>query len=136
MTQAADVVVIGGGPSGLAAGCHLRRLGVDFVILDVQATPGGAWQHTWDSLPPPSSVSAAPPVTPPVGSRRCCGFDLQADLLVHVRGMSILRISRPAERSGVRPSTLRFYESAGPLPARNAPCRSGSRPSARSSRTT
>ncbi|ATW46904.1 ArsO family NAD(P)H-dependent flavin-containing monooxygenase [Streptomyces peucetius] len=50
MTQVADVVVIGGGQSGLAAGYHLRRLGVDFVILDARATPGGAWQHTWDSL--------------------------------------------------------------------------------------
>ncbi|WP_329553649.1 ArsO family NAD(P)H-dependent flavin-containing monooxygenase [Streptomyces sp. NBC_00696] len=45
-----DVVVIGGGQSGLAAGYHLRRLGVDFVILDAQSTPGGAWQHTWNSL--------------------------------------------------------------------------------------
>ncbi|UYQ63390.1 ArsO family NAD(P)H-dependent flavin-containing monooxygenase [Streptomyces peucetius] len=45
-----DVVVIGGGQSGLAAGYHLRRLGVDFVVLDAQSAPGGAWQHTWDSL--------------------------------------------------------------------------------------
>ncbi|WP_432059416.1 ArsO family NAD(P)H-dependent flavin-containing monooxygenase [Streptomyces sp. S1] len=45
-----DVVVIGGGQAGLAAGYHLRRLGLDFAILDVQPTPGGAWQHTWDSL--------------------------------------------------------------------------------------
>lgn len=44
------MVVIGGGQAGLAAGYHLRRLGVDFVILDGQSTPGGAWQHTWDSL--------------------------------------------------------------------------------------
>ncbi|MFD3665246.1 ArsO family NAD(P)H-dependent flavin-containing monooxygenase [Streptomyces sp. NPDC058659] len=50
MTQVVDVVVIGGGQAGLAAGYHLRRLGLDFVILDSQATPGGAWQHTWDSL--------------------------------------------------------------------------------------
>lgn len=50
MTQQAEVVVIGGGQAGLAAGYHLRRLGVDFVILDAQSTPGGAWQHTWDSL--------------------------------------------------------------------------------------
>ncbi|MFG2332901.1 ArsO family NAD(P)H-dependent flavin-containing monooxygenase [Streptomyces sp. NPDC048604] len=50
MTQVVDVVVIGGGQSGLAAGYHLRRLGLDFVILDAQGTPGGAWQHTWDSL--------------------------------------------------------------------------------------
>jgi putative flavoprotein involved in K+ transport len=45
-----DVVVIGGGQSGLAAGYHLRRLGIEHVILDAQAAPGGAWQHTWDSL--------------------------------------------------------------------------------------
>jgi putative flavoprotein involved in K+ transport len=44
------VVVIGGGQSGLAAGYHLRRLGIDFVVLDAQTTAGGSWQHTWDSL--------------------------------------------------------------------------------------
>ncbi|WRZ95114.1 ArsO family NAD(P)H-dependent flavin-containing monooxygenase [Streptomyces sp. NBC_01007] len=50
MTPATQVVVIGGGQAGLAAGYHLRRLGIEFVILDAQATPGGAWQHTWESL--------------------------------------------------------------------------------------
>ncbi|MGW5433253.1 ArsO family NAD(P)H-dependent flavin-containing monooxygenase [Streptomyces sp. NPDC004059] len=50
MTQTPQVVVIGGGQAGLAAGYHLRRFGIDFVILDAQTTPGGAWQHTWDSL--------------------------------------------------------------------------------------
>ncbi|AWN30510.1 ArsO family NAD(P)H-dependent flavin-containing monooxygenase [Streptomyces sp. NEAU-S7GS2] len=50
MTSRVDVVVVGGGQAGLAAGYHLRRLGLDFVVLDAEATPGGAWQHTWDSL--------------------------------------------------------------------------------------
>ncbi|MBC9717528.1 NAD(P)/FAD-dependent oxidoreductase [Streptomyces sp. TRM66268-LWL] len=50
MTSSVDVVVIGGGQAGLAAGYHLRRLGLDFVVLDAQAAAGGAWQHTWDSL--------------------------------------------------------------------------------------
>ncbi|MCZ0983031.1 ArsO family NAD(P)H-dependent flavin-containing monooxygenase [Streptomyces diastatochromogenes] len=50
MTQVVDVVVIGGGQSGLAAGYHLRRLGLDFAILDARQTPGGAWPQTWDSL--------------------------------------------------------------------------------------
>ncbi|WP_282703104.1 ArsO family NAD(P)H-dependent flavin-containing monooxygenase [Streptomyces sp. CC219B] len=49
-TRHAQVVVIGGGQSGLAAGYHLRRLGLDFIILDAQPEPGGAWQHAWDSL--------------------------------------------------------------------------------------
>ncbi|MFI9119700.1 ArsO family NAD(P)H-dependent flavin-containing monooxygenase [Streptomyces bikiniensis] len=48
--RTADVVVIGGGQAGLAAGYHLRRAGLGFVILDADPAPGGAWQHTWDSL--------------------------------------------------------------------------------------
>lgn len=50
MTGTSQVVVIGGGQCGLAAGYHLRRLGIVFVILDAQATAGGAWQNTWESL--------------------------------------------------------------------------------------
>lgn len=50
MTRTTQAVVIGGGQAGLAAGYHLRRLGLDFVILDAQAGPGGAWQHAWNSL--------------------------------------------------------------------------------------
>ncbi len=45
-----EVVVIGGGQAGLAAGYYLRRSGLSFVILDGQTSPGGAWQHGWDSL--------------------------------------------------------------------------------------
>ncbi|MDP4509389.1 ArsO family NAD(P)H-dependent flavin-containing monooxygenase [Nonomuraea turcica] len=45
-----DVLVIGGGQAGLAAGYYLRRAKADFVILDAQDRPGGAWRHTWPSL--------------------------------------------------------------------------------------
>ncbi|GAB3069436.1 ArsO family NAD(P)H-dependent flavin-containing monooxygenase [Pedococcus soli] len=49
-----DVVVVGGGQAGLATGYHLRRAGFDpgtgFVILDANASPGGSWQHLWESL--------------------------------------------------------------------------------------
>ncbi|WP_326754131.1 ArsO family NAD(P)H-dependent flavin-containing monooxygenase [Streptomyces hirsutus] len=50
VTRACDVVVIGGGQAGLAAGYHLRRQGIDFTILDADPAPGGSWQHMWDSL--------------------------------------------------------------------------------------
>ncbi|MFG2593112.1 ArsO family NAD(P)H-dependent flavin-containing monooxygenase [Streptomyces sp. NPDC048438] len=50
MTQHADVVVVGGGQAGLAAGYYLRRQGLDFVILDAEPAPGGSWQHMWNSL--------------------------------------------------------------------------------------
>lgn len=45
-----DVVVVGGGQAGLAAGYSLRRAGLRFVILDAHPRPGGAWQEAWDSL--------------------------------------------------------------------------------------
>ncbi|KRA38435.1 MULTISPECIES: NAD(P)-binding domain-containing protein [unclassified Nocardioides] len=45
-----DVVVIGAGQAGLSASYHLTRLGIDHVVLDANALPGGAWQHRWDSL--------------------------------------------------------------------------------------
>ncbi|MEV7121261.1 ArsO family NAD(P)H-dependent flavin-containing monooxygenase [Kitasatospora griseola] len=48
--QHRQVVVIGGGQAGLAAGYYLRRAGLDFAILDSNRAPGGAWQHYWDSL--------------------------------------------------------------------------------------
>ncbi|ASU79710.1 NAD(P)/FAD-dependent oxidoreductase [Actinopolyspora erythraea] len=45
-----DVLVIGGGQAGLAAGYFLRRAAADFVVLDEQRQGGGSWQHMWPSL--------------------------------------------------------------------------------------
>jgi thioredoxin reductase len=43
-------VVVGAGQAGLSTSYHLRRRGVDHVVLDANETAGGAWQHRWDSL--------------------------------------------------------------------------------------
>jgi len=45
-----DVVVVGAGQAGLSASYHLQRKGADFVVLDANPGPGGAWRHRWDSL--------------------------------------------------------------------------------------
>lgn len=45
-----DAVVIGAGQAGLSASFHLKRLGIDHVVLDADEQAGGAWQHRWDSL--------------------------------------------------------------------------------------
>jgi cation diffusion facilitator CzcD-associated flavoprotein CzcO len=45
-----DSVVIGAGQAGLSASYHLKRRGLEHVVLDANAHPGGAWQHRWDSL--------------------------------------------------------------------------------------
>ena len=45
-----ESVVIGAGQAGLSASYHLVRLGIEHVLLDANASAGGAWQHRWDSL--------------------------------------------------------------------------------------
>src|SRR5689334_20264316 len=45
-----DVVVIGGGQAGLSVGYYLKKLGLNFVILDASARIGDAWRKRWDSL--------------------------------------------------------------------------------------
>jgi putative flavoprotein involved in K+ transport len=45
-----DVIIIGGGQSGLATAYHLGRSALDVIILDEQSSSGGAWQHGWQSL--------------------------------------------------------------------------------------
>jgi cation diffusion facilitator CzcD-associated flavoprotein CzcO len=49
-----EVLVVGAGQAGLSAAYHLRRRGVapetDFVVLDANPGPGGAWRHRWPAL--------------------------------------------------------------------------------------
>jgi putative flavoprotein involved in K+ transport len=45
-----ETVIIGGGQAGLAAGYHLKRRGLPFVILDSNARVGDSWRNRWDSL--------------------------------------------------------------------------------------
>jgi len=45
-----EVVVIGGGQAGLAAGFHLARRNINFVILDAYPRVGEAWRMRWKSL--------------------------------------------------------------------------------------
>ncbi|WP_104168480.1 FAD-dependent oxidoreductase [Arthrobacter sp. SX1312] len=48
------VVVIGAGQAGLSSAHHLARRGLrphrDFVVLDANPAPGGAWLHRWPAL--------------------------------------------------------------------------------------
>jgi putative flavoprotein involved in K+ transport len=65
-----DVIVIGGGQSGLAVGYYLRRTGLSYIIIDNQKESGGAWLHTWKSLRlfSPAQWSSLPGVLMPGGS--------------------------------------------------------------------
>lgn len=45
-----DTIIIGGGQAGLSVAYFLQKTKLKYLILDNQSEPGGAWQHTWDSL--------------------------------------------------------------------------------------
>jgi putative flavoprotein involved in K+ transport len=59
-----DVVVIGGGQSGLAAAGALRAVGLAAVVLEAGERPVGSWPHYYDSLTlfSPARYSALPGV--------------------------------------------------------------------------
>lgn len=49
MKENIDVVVIGGGQSGLSTSYLLKQAGVDHVVLD-RGRPGDTWRKRWDSF--------------------------------------------------------------------------------------
>ncbi|GAA4092629.1 flavin-containing monooxygenase [Nonomuraea soli] len=50
MAERVEVIVIGGGQSGLVAGYYLKRAGIPFLILDEEDRVGQAWRKRWNSL--------------------------------------------------------------------------------------
>jgi putative flavoprotein involved in K+ transport len=49
-TDRRDVVVVGGGQTGLAIGYFLSQQGSDFAILEAARQPAAAWRERWESL--------------------------------------------------------------------------------------
>ncbi|MEU0486685.1 ArsO family NAD(P)H-dependent flavin-containing monooxygenase [Streptosporangium sp. NPDC006013] len=100
-----DVVVIGGGQAGLAAGYYLRRARADFVILDARDEPGGAWRHAWPSLRlfSPAPYSSLPGRMMPVPEGG--GYPSAADAVAYLADYEQryeLPIIRPVRVSAVR----------------------------------
>lgn len=64
-----DVIIIGGGQAALSAAYFLRRTNLNYLLLDNEINPGGAWQHTWKSLTlfSPALWSSLPGVLMPGG---------------------------------------------------------------------
>jgi putative flavoprotein involved in K+ transport len=50
MAERTEVIVVGGGQSGLVAGYYLKKAGIPFVILDEEPRVGESWRKRWDSL--------------------------------------------------------------------------------------
>ena len=44
------VLVVGAGQAGLSVGYHLKKLGMEFIILEGNARVGDSWRQRWNSL--------------------------------------------------------------------------------------
>ncbi len=80
-----DIVIIGGGQMGLSLGYYLRRAGADFLILDAEEGPGGAWRHGWDSLRlfSPAGYSSLPGWLMPPPAHK--GYPTRDDVVDYLR---------------------------------------------------
>lgn len=94
---------------GLALGYYLRRAKADFVILDAEDGPGGAWRHGWHSLRlfSPAGYSSLPGWLMPPPAHK--GYPTRDDVLDYLARYEE-RYQLPIERS-VRVETV---ERSGP----------------------
>lgn len=118
-----DVLVIGAGQAGLAAGYHLKRAGLDFTVLDGADRVGDVWRRRWDSLRlfTPARYSSLPGQKFPAPGGSWPGKDAFAHYLE-----SYARHFQLPVRTGVRVVSVRrtdgifeLQTSAGELRARN-----------------
>ncbi|MEQ9441081.1 MAG: ArsO family NAD(P)H-dependent flavin-containing monooxygenase [Cyclobacteriaceae bacterium] len=103
-----DVIIIGGGQSGLSVGYYLRKTNLDYLILDQQEKSGGSWPHYWDSLRlfSPAQWSSLPGVLMPGGADYYPSRDDTIRYLQHYEA----RYSFPVERSVTVREVLREKE--------------------------
>jgi cation diffusion facilitator CzcD-associated flavoprotein CzcO len=107
-----EVAVIGAGQAGLSGAYYLRRAGLeperDFVVVDHNPAPGGAWQHRWDSLTTevvngvhslPGMAWSPPELAAPVNAvvpEYFAAYEREFDLRVH-RPVSVRRVQEGPE---------------------------------------
>lgn len=117
-----DVVVVGGGQSGLAIGYYLRREKLEFEILDAQEGPGGAWRHGWDSLRlfSPADSSSLPGWMMPRGDEEYPDRDHVLNYLEAYEARYALPVRRPVRVHEVHRTRggFRLVTSAGERTAR------------------
>ncbi|QSE96021.1 ArsO family NAD(P)H-dependent flavin-containing monooxygenase [Fulvivirga lutea] len=109
-----DVIVIGGGQSGLAVAYYLRRTNFNYVILDEQSSPGGAWLNTWDSLKlfSPAEHSSLPGWLMPKDSTEYPHKNHVINYLTQYEKRYKLHVHRGVEVQGVTRSNNLFHVSS------------------------
>jgi Predicted flavoprotein involved in K+ transport len=100
MEKMYDVIVTGAGQAGLATAYYLRRAQLDFILLDAEPDPGGAWRHTWDSLHlfSPAAFSSLPGwMMPTADSQKFPSRDEVIDYLTRYEERYQFPIERPVK---------------------------------------
>ena len=86
-TEQVEVLIVGGGQSGLALGYHLQKRGCSFLIVDRNERIGDSWRQRWDSLKlySPASRDGLPGMPFPAAGRSYPTADEMADYLESYR---------------------------------------------------
>ena len=94
-----DTIIIGGGQSGLATAYYLRRMGLNYLILDEQQQAGGAWLHAWESLQlfSPAEASSLPGWLMPKGKQTYPSLQEVIQYLQEYESRYKLPIERPVQ---------------------------------------
>lgn len=105
-----DVIVIGGGQSGLATAYYLEKEGADYLVLDNQKRAGGAWRHTWQSLRlfSPAFWSSLPGMIMPGGKNY---YPTRFETIEYLRKYEEkygLQVQRPVKVDSVRKENNHF----------------------------
>jgi putative flavoprotein involved in K+ transport len=105
-----EAIVIGAGQAGLAAGYHLARRGIEFVILEASRRVGDVWRERYDSLLlySPAKYNALPELPFPMARGAFPSGRQMADYLeayVDHHGLPV--------ETGVRVDRLRASNEAG-----------------------
>lgn len=106
-----DIIVVGGGQSGLSVGYYLRRTDLDYIILDQEEEAGGAWQHFWDSLRlfSPAKWSSLPGVIMSGGPDYYPTKDETIDYLQTYEEKYNIRVERPVKVRSVKKDDGLFH---------------------------
>lgn len=100
-------LVIGAGQAGLSTAHHLARLGLrptdDFVVLDANSVPGGAWQHRWSglSMADVHGIAALPGLAVPEAASAEAANTVLPQYFAEYEARYHLPVRRPVEVTGV-----------------------------------
>jgi cation diffusion facilitator CzcD-associated flavoprotein CzcO len=106
-----DTIVIGGGQSGLSCGYYLRKAKLDYLIVDNGEKPGGAWNHTWETLHlfSPAESSSLPGWPMPKSTEHFPHRDHVIEYLCKYEEKYDLNIERPVNITDIKAEKDSFF---------------------------